>query len=37
LGGVFERGSLVVDGIYIGCMGWVYALPPPLAALPNSL
>jgi hypothetical protein len=30
--GGFERGSLVVEGLYSGCMGWIHAPPPPLAA-----
>jgi hypothetical protein len=35
LGGGFERGSLTLERVYSGCMGWVHAPPPPLAAPPN--
>jgi hypothetical protein len=33
----FDRGSLALEGVYSGYMGWVHAPPSPLAAPPNFL
>jgi hypothetical protein len=38
LGGILGEGwSLALEGVYNGCMGWIHAPPPPLAAPPNFL
>jgi hypothetical protein len=33
--GDFNKGSLAVEGVYSGCMGWVHA--PPLLWLPLQI
>jgi hypothetical protein len=35
--GSFENGSLAIERIYNGCMGWVYVPSPPLVASSKSL